>query len=182
MGINFLVDWGVWLHTGIREITLPSGFFGGAFLFFIWFSLSYGVEYAYVFLMFDKKSNKIAWTLLVFGGWLLVAFLSQLFSIKDSSIMVVRHMFSFRILRVLLVLIGYSLLFIFKYDWKKILYLFFVGFLIHFMMEFSLFVSGIRPGDFLILLENSLVEFNMGVPFFYLIYDKWLKKKIVGKK
>lgn len=177
-GINFLVDWGIWLHTGIREISLPSNFFGGVFLFFLWFSLSYGVEYAYAFLMFEKKSNKIGWTALVFFGWLTIAFLSQLLSINNSAIEVVRHMGDLRSLRIILVLIGYSLLFVCKYDWKKIAYLFFVGFLIHFMMEFSLLVSGIRPGSFLILLENSLIEFNMGIPFFYLFYDKFLKKRI----
>jgi hypothetical protein len=178
LGINFLMDWGIWLHTGIREISLPANFFGGIFLFFLWFSLSYGVEYAYVFLMFEKKSNKLGWTLLVFGGWLLVAFLSQFFSVNDALITTVRHMGDLRFLRIILVLVGYSLLFIFRYDWKKISYLFFIGFLIHFMMEFSLFVSGIRPGSFPILLENSLIEFNMGIPFFYLLYDKFLKKKI----
>jgi len=178
LGINFLVDWGIWLHTGIREISLPSNFLGGVFLFFIWFSLTYGVEYAYVFLMFEKKSNKLGWTALVLFGWLSVAFLSQFFSINDSAITVVRHMEDLRFLRIILVLIGYSLLFIFKYDWKKIAYLFFVGFAIHFMMEFSLLVNGIRPGSFLILLENSLIEFNMGIPFFYLLYDKFLRKRI----
>lgn len=181
LGINFLVDWGIWLHTGIREISLPPNFLGGAFLFFIWFSLTYGVEYAYIFLMFEKKSNKLGWTALVLGGWLLVAFSSQFFSINDVSITVIRHMSDLRFLRVVLVLVGYSLLFLFKYNWKKIAYLFLVGFAIHFMMEFSLFISGIRPGNFLILLENSLIEFNMGVPFFYLIYDKWLRKKIQSK-
>ncbi len=175
--INFVVDWGIWLHTGIRAITLPINFLGGVFVFFIWFSLSYGVEYAYVFLMFEKKSNKILWTLLIFGGWLLVAFLSQLIPINDVLITTIRHMSDFRIWRVLIVLIGYSLLFLLKYDWKKISYLFFIGFLVHFMMEFSLFISGIRPGSFLILLENSLIEFNMCVPFFYLLYDKFFKKK-----
>lgn len=178
LGINFLVDWGIWLHTGIREISLPANFFGGVFLFFVWFSLTYGVEYAYVFLMFEKKSNKVGWTLLVLGGWLLIGFLSQFFSINDASITVVRHMGNLRFLRIILVLIGYSLLFIFKYDWKKISYLFFVGFMVHFMMEFSLLINGIRPGSFLILLENSLIEFNMGVPFFYLFYDRYLKNKI----
>jgi hypothetical protein len=178
LGINFLVDWGIWLHTGIREAYLPFGFSGSMFLFFIWFSLSYGVEYAYVFLMFEKKSNKLRWALLVFVGWMLVAFLSQLFSINNSSITVIRHMSDLRFLRIAVVLIGYFLLFLFKYNWKKITYLFFIGFLIHFMMEFSLLISGIRPDSFLILLENSLIEFNMGVPFFYLFYDKFLKKKL----
>ena len=159
LGINFLMDWGIWLHTGIREISLPTNFFGEVFLFFLWFSLSYGIEYAYVFLMFEKKSNKIGWTVLVLIGWLSVAFLSQFLSINDSTIKVIRHMGDLRFLRIILVLIGYSLLFIFKYDWKKISYLFFVGFSIP------------------ILLENSLIEFNMGIPFFYLLYDKVLRKK-----
>jgi hypothetical protein len=176
--INFLIDWGIWLHTGVREIVLPSNFFGGPLLFFLWFSLSYGVEYAYVFLMFEKKSNKLGWTLLVLGGWLIIAFLSQNLAINNSSITTVRHMFDLRILRIVLVVIGYSLLLFYKYDWKKISYLFFIGFIVHFMMEFSLFISGIRPGDFLILIENSLIEFNMGVPFFYLFWDKFLKKRL----
>jgi len=128
--------------------------------------------------MFEKNSKKINWTLLVFAGWLLVAFLSQLINVNNSTIITIRHMGDLRFLRIILVLIGYGLLFLFKYDWKKISYLFFVGFLVHFMMEFSLFISGIRPGSFPILLENSLIEFNMGVPFFYLFYDKFLKKKL----
>ena len=181
--INFFVDWGIWLHTGMREVSLPQNFLGmpifwSTLVFFLWFSLSYGVEYAYVFLMFEKKSNKIGWTALVFGGWLLIAFLSQLLPINDAQIITLRHMSSLRFIEVGILIIGYSLLFVLKYDWKKIAYLFFVGFAIHFMMEFSLLITGIRPGSLIILVENSLIEFNMGVPFFYLIYDKFLRKKI----
>ncbi len=177
--INFFVDWGIWLHTGIREIILPTNFIGGTILFFIWFSLSYGVEYAYIFLMFDKKNTKkLKWTLFILFGWILVALLSQSVSINDTSITVVRYMSNLRIMRIVIVVLGYSLLFALKYDWKKILYLFFIGFLIHFMMEFSLLITNIRPSSFWILLENSLIEFNMGIPVFYLLYDKILKKKI----
>ncbi len=175
LGINLLVDWGIWLHNGVREVALPANW--NMFLFFLWFSLSYGVEYAYVFIMFQKKSNKVGWTALVFGGWLAIAFLSQLLPINNASITTIRHMSSFRFIEIGILIIGYALLFILKYDWKKIAYLFFIGFLIHFMMEFSLFISGIRPGSLLILIENSIVEFNMGVPFFYLLYDKYLKRR-----
>ena len=180
LGINFVMDWGIWLHTGIREISGLSSSLAILF-FFLWFSLSlsYGVEYAYVFLMFEDspKMERLKWTLLVLGGWLLVAFLSQLIPLNDTLITTNRHMFDLRLVRIGIVLIGYSLLAFLGYNWKKITYLFFVGFLIHFMMEFSLLISGIRPQSFLILLENSLIEFNMGVPFFYLLYDKLLKKQ-----
>ncbi len=159
LGINLLIDWGIWLHTGIREIILPVGW--NVLFFFIWFSISYGVEYAYVFLMFEKKSNKIGWTALVFGGWLAIAFLSQLIPLNDVLITTTRHMFDLRMLRILIVLAGYGLLLFLKYDWKKIGYLFLVGFLIHFMMEFSLFISGIRPDSFWILLENCQSNHNV---------------------
>jgi len=175
--INLLIDWGIWLHTGIREVALPFNFTGSIFLFFLWFSISYGVEYAYVFIMFEKKSNKLAWTLFVFLGWLLVAFLSQFFSINDAPIMTLRHMTNLKFLMVAIVILGYGLLFLLKYKPKKIAYLFFVGFIIHFMMEFTLLVSGIRPSSIFILIENSLIEFNMGIPFFYIFYDKYLRKK-----
>jgi len=185
--INFIIDWGIWYHTGIREISLPVNFLPSlsltikTIIFMFWFSLTYGVEYAYVFLMFEKKTNKYFWTALVLIGWILVGYLSQYFSINDANIEVTRHMSNLRFLRIVLVIFGYSLLFIFKYDYKKITYLFLVGFMIHFMMEFSLLLNNIRPGSIWILIENSLIEFNMGIPFFYLLYDKILKPKFISK-
>lgn len=177
--INFIVDYGIWFHTGIRELILPVNFTLGVVIFFLWFSLSYGIEYAYVFLMFEEKKikSKLIWTLLIFFGWIAVAILSQNISLNDAQITVIRHMQDFRLLRIIIVFIGYFTLILLKYDWKKIVSLFIIGFAIHFMMEFALLVSGIRPGDLKILFENSLIEFNMGVPFFFLIYDKILENK-----
>jgi hypothetical protein len=172
--INFFIDWGIWYNlTGIREIVLPNI---NAVLFFLWFSISYGLEYAWVFLMFKKRPNILKWTIVLFVGWILVGLLSQIFPINDAIITTIRHMGSLRVWRVVIVVAGYSLLFILRYNWKKIGYLFLIGFAVHFMMEFSLLITGIRPGSFLILLENSLIEFNMGVPILYLIYDKLLNK------
>ena len=180
--INFFVDWGIWLHSGIREIVLPHQNPANVILFFLWFSLSYGVEYAYVFLMFENTPilSKIKWTALVFFGWILTAVLSQNLQLNDAGISTIRHMSDMRLLRLGIVILGFGILFLKKYEWKKILFLFFVGFLIHFMMEFALLVSGIRPGSFWILAENSLIEFNMGVPFFYLIYQKLNKEQAFG--
>ena len=180
LAINFLIDWGLWLHNGLRTVSLPFHFAGSIILFFIWFSLSYGIEYAYVFLMFQEKSikTKIKWTAFIFIGWLLVAFSSQSINLNNAQITTVRHMADFRILEIGILVIGYLILFLLKYNWKQIGFLFLIGFLIHFMMEFSLLVSGIRPGSMLVLIENSLIEFNMGVPFFYLFWDKILRRKI----
>lgn len=177
LAINFVVDWGVWLHTGIREVILPVQTPEMTLLFFLWFSLSYGIEYAYVFLMFEKKPQVLKWTLFVFGGWLLVALLSQWAGLHDASITTIRHMGDLRLLRVLIVALGYGLLFALGYRKQKIAFLFVIGFLIHAIMEVTLLVSGVRPEALIVLLENSLIEFNMGVPFFYLLYDKVLRKR-----
>jgi hypothetical protein len=185
--INFLIDWGVWYNlSDIREISVPDNFlpflsFGlKVFIFFLWFSISYGLEYAWVFLMFDKNSKKLKWTIILFAGWILVGLLSQLLPLNDAQITTIRHMPDLRIWRVIIVVAGYTLLVLLKYKWKTIAYLFFIGFTIHFMMEFSLLITGIRPGSFSILLENSLIEFNMGIPILYLIYDKLFKKKTIN--
>lgn len=180
--INFCVDWGYWLHSGIREISLPDGFLGlprtwGVLIFFLWFSLSYGVEYAWTFLMFERGPGRLKWTALVLGGWLFVGTMSQVVPLWNAEIVTIRHMAMLRIVRVAIVAVGYGALFLLKYRWRTICYLFAVGFGIHFMMEASLLVTGIRPGSLLILTENALIEFNMGVPVFFLIYDRVLRKK-----
>jgi hypothetical protein len=93
--------------------------------------------------------------------------------------MTTRHMGGALLFQAGIVVAGYALLFILKYNWKIVLYLFMVGFLCHFMMESALWISGIRPGSLSIMLINSLVESNMGVPLLFIFYDRGLKK---GKK
>jgi hypothetical protein len=127
--------------------------------------------------MFEKDSNKIFWTALLFGGWLTIALLSQFLPINDEIINPVRRMSSSRLMQIIIVVIGYIILFIMRYDIKKILYLFLVGCGIHFMMEFSLWVSGIRPTGLDTLLINTLIEFNMGIPILYIFWDKVLNRK-----
>jgi hypothetical protein len=85
-----------------------------------------------------------------------------------------------RIIQVALVAGGYLLLLLLKYTWRpmksltlpRMLYLFLVGILVHFGMEITLLASGIRPAENYVdvLLFNSLLEFNMGVPFLYILW------------
>ncbi len=182
--VIFIIDWGFWLNIfHIRQLTLPDGFLPffsqgpREFIFMLWFSLSYGIMFCWVFIMFEKDSNKILWTVLLFGGWLTIALLSQFLPINDEVINPVRKMSSSRLMQIIIVVIGYIILFIMRYDIKKILYLFLVGCGIHFMMEFSLWISGIRPTGLDTLLANTLIEFNMGIPILYIFWDKVLNRK-----
>jgi hypothetical protein len=122
--IIFIIDWVFWMQIfKIRTFSLPPGFlsflpeYWAKTVFMFWFSMSYGLMFAWIFLMFDKQNKRAAWTALLFGG---------------------------------------------------------CG--IHFMMEFSLWVSGIRPSSLDLLLVNTLVESNMGVPLLYIFWDKTLTR------
>ena len=95
-----------------------------------------------------------------------------------------------------MVLGGYLLIIILKYTWKpfknvtwlRFGFLFLSGFLVHFAMEITLLSAGIRPVTeaWTVLLFNSLLEFNTGVPilFFawnlitYLKHEKGLEENI----
>ena len=83
---------------------------------------------------------------------------------------------SSRVKQIIIVALGYGALFLLRYGLKKILFLFLVGCGIHFMMEFSLWASGIRPSSLDLLLVNTLVESNMGVPVLYIFWDKVLTR------
>ncbi len=181
--INMLVDYGVWYSIqGIRTVEgLP--FWMSPFTFFVYFSITYGmVEYSYVQVMFsidnqreDARREKIRWSVLLFGGWLLFGVLSFVLPISDAEITVQRVMTEQRIFQVYGILAEYALLAVLAYmkkcdlSWRKILYIFSVGFFVHFSMELTLLLSGIRILDFFNLIFNSVIEFNTGAPILYLL-------------
>jgi glycopeptide antibiotics resistance protein len=80
-----------------------------------------------------------------------------------------------RIFQVYAVIAEYVLLGILAYmgkyrlSGKKILYIFAVGFFVHFSMETTLLLTGVRVLDFFNLIFNSIVEFNTGAPILYLM-------------
>ena len=181
--VNLLVDYGIWYNLqGIRTVEgLPSWM--SPFAFFIYFSISYGmVEYSYVQVMFsidvmkeNGRRKAFQWSLFLFGGWLFFGLLSFAIPINDAEITVQRVMTGQRIFQVYAVLAEYSLLAILAYlgkfelSWKKIMYIFFVGFFVHFSMEVTLLLSGVRVLHVFDLVFNSIIEFNTGAPILYLL-------------
>jgi len=178
--VVFLVDDILWLriqHTRFLEVPFHRD------LFLFYFSFTYGmIEFSYVTVMFGARSMKIKalWTLFLYGGWLATALISQHVGIDDRIIDIGRDMSNARIIQVALVSGGYLLLLVLKYTWRpmksltfqRMLYLFLIGIVVHFGMEITLLVSGIRPaGNYVdVLLFNSLLEFNMGVPILYILW------------
>ncbi len=188
--VVFLADDVLWLriqHTRFLEVPFNRD------LFLLYFSFTYGmIEFSYVTVMFGAKSMKtrVLWTLFLYGGWMATALISQHVAIDDRTINIGRDMSNARIVQVAMVVGGYALLLLLKYIWRpmrsltlpRMLYLFVIGVLVHFGMEITLLASGIRPAeDYVdVLLFNSLLEFNMGIPILYILWTAVRSRKESG--
>lgn len=175
-GLLFLIiDGVIWWNIGIREIFPPNMKIAVDFMM----DFTYGLlAFSWVMIMFERKNIKeiILWTTLLYGGWLIIASLSQILPLNDTEITTIRHMKHLRIIEISIVVIGYLLLVILGYNYKKIIFIFWVGTMLSFMMESYLLFTGIRPSGFDLLLYDSLILTNQGIPYLYIIFDKIIPK------
>jgi hypothetical protein len=185
--IYIFTDYILWyLITQTRDYTGPID----PFLFFLWFCFSPGfVQFSYVFVMFDKRNRKdlLFFTVLFYVGWIIVGCGSQLIPLDDRLIEVSRDMNianqRFNELIMVLVNIGVALILYFKKKLRleDVLYIFLVGTLVEFSLEFSLAVSGIRQAQgvwsFELLIINTFLEFNLGIVLMYLLWVPFKIKK-----
>ncbi len=141
------------------------------------------IEFSYVSIMFrlENWKQKVYWTLFLYVGWFIIAFLPKILPLSDATVDIVRHMKDNRWGQIGMVVGGYSLLIILKYTWTpfksltwgKLGFLFLTGVLVHFAMEITLLTSGIRPATdvFSVLVFNSILEFNSGVPILFFAWN-----------
>ncbi len=149
--------------------------------------------FGWLWIMFEnfiKKNKKemILFTSLLFGFWMLTPFFSLWLPINNTIVESVRYMDTQLVIWFVNIVLGYSLLYLIygtnKFGSKKpkiILYVFFLGCLGAFFMEFPLLISGIRPTGVLYLLFSTVIMFNQGAPYLYVLYDKvipWLSRKV----
>ena len=184
-GLLFLIiDGVIWWNTGVREISPQSLKIVVDFMM----DFSYGLlAFSWVMIMFEKRNLKeiIFWTTFLYGGWFIIASLSQVLPLNDTEIITIRHMKHLRFLEISTVITGYSLLIILRYDYKRIFFIFWVGTMLSFMMESYLLFTGIRPSGFDLLLYDSLILTNQGIPYLYIIFNKIIpkmKEKIIDRK
>lgn len=173
--IIYVIDGVIWYSLGIREYTIFAPWVKHAVDFMMDFS--YGVvAFGWMWIAFERKSLKDvgSWTLLVLMGWFLVPLASAVFSLQDEAIMTVRHMQSQVGLQIGMVVVGYLLLFLLRYRFRSIAYLFGVGCMLGFMMEIPLNAFGIRPTSLGLLVYETLFLFNAGVPYLFLIWHRML--------
>ncbi|MHA1210924.1 MAG: hypothetical protein ACTSSH_00550 [Candidatus Heimdallarchaeota archaeon] len=178
----------------------------GPHLFLTYFSFTYGmIMFSYAPMMFDKTIHyveKLLWSVLLYGGWLAIALISQAINWNNLELFIYRDMSNSRIKQILMAVIGYVAIlawkliseFTDKYPFnlmKKVNWWYFgvlvvIGIFIHFSMESTLWIANIRPTDWPVLITNSLLEFNTGIPILFAVWvtvnQKHYKPEIVVAK
>ncbi len=143
-------------------------------------TISYAlVAFTWVWIIFESwkarnTKDMLLYTALLFGGWLIIPWLSLWIPVYDAQVSTVRHMDTQMVAQILAVVAGYALMtaLYWKKDKRVILYVFCVGCFQAFTMEFPLLISGIRPATLELLLYEVLILANQGAPYLYVIYDK----------
>lgn len=190
-GVTYIItDYILWyLILKVRHYSGPLD----PFVFFMWFCISPGyIQFSYVFIMFEKRNLKemVFWTLLFYIGWTCVGCGSQLFHWDDRVIMIYRDMnqsnqrMGESIMVAVNIVISILLLVKKKARIEDILFMYLVGTLVEFALEFTLAVSGIRQQQgtwsFELMIINTLIEFNLGIVIMYLIYHPLRMKRYPG--
>ena len=175
--LYFVVDYGgFYLLLGTREVEGANTMW-----FLLWLSTSYGfTNFAWIWLFLDRDEKILPLSGLIVGGWLIVAFGSQLFGDSFSTINISRMTGSYHWFMLTVLVVGYLYLMVRHYGeenlWRSLLYLAGIGILVQFSWEAVLLVSGIRPFGLNPILFNSLLETNLGMPYLYLIHKALTKK------
>ena len=173
--VVYVIDGVIWTATGVREYGISAPWLKFPVDFMM--DVSYGIiAFSWVWMAFECQSVRDVafWTILLFAGWLAIPFLSRWVSLVDDPIVTVRHMSSRVWLHIAVVIAGYAALIALGHDFKTIAYVFWVGCMLAFMMEFALLVSGIRSTSLALLAYETLILTNQGIPYLYIIKHKIL--------
>lgn len=167
----YVIDGIVWWFLGIREITPPDLWV--KVLHDLMMTISYGIV-AFTWLVMALRGDRdiLYWTFFLFGGWLLVAFASQLIPLWDMNVFTVRHMQTTHLITIVVAVVGYAILAFLQVSPRDILKTFASACALGFFMEFALWTSGIRPSGLDLVFYDTLVLINQGAPFIYIILAK----------
>ena len=170
--LYFLVDYGVFfLALRTRHVTGAD-----PFLLLLWLSLSYGfTNMAWAWLLLDRDSRGVEWSILAVSGWLAVAFMSASFGAGFPVIRIQRGTGAYHGVMALILAAGYGALIVRNLAVPgprvDLLRLLAIGVGIQAAWELVLLLSGIRPPSLVPFVVNSLLETNLGMPYLFLIHE-----------
>lgn len=202
--LYFLVDFLLfYLATGSREIfsyflnapesitLLGPGQTAGVLF---WMSMSYGIlDFAFIWLWLSKDEHRMEYSLLIVVWWiacpLMADFVNNL-TPDGLAFMTTRGTGKYHGIMGAILIVGYAIAIVYNLVQKDkdkkvpLLRLFIIGFLAQFLWEAALLVFGIRSQNYdgdsvrqiITLLQDSLVETNLGMPYIFFIHRHVTKR------
>lgn len=185
-GYFYLISQSRQITFTINEVTTVCTSLETA-LVLLWMSMSYGIlDFAFIWLWLNKDKHAKEFTALIVIYWCCIPLIATIFDNSIPSMIYIettRSTGKYHGVMGLIMLVGYVMLIIknlfakTKEDKAPILRLFIIGFMAQFLWEFFLLVFNIRSQNYdsdmarqlSTLLQNSLVETNLGMPYIYLI-------------
>ncbi len=204
--LYFIVDFGIfYAATGSRQIfchlssmTDSSGWTeygaGGVAGILFWMSMSYGImDFAFIWLWISKDKHALEYSTLIVVNWICCPLISDFVNNMQTDYLVIettRGTMKYHGIMGLIMFVGYLILVVYnlcvreKEKRAPIVKLFVIGFLAQFLWEFLLLVFGIRSVSYsddtlrvvMTMLQDSLVETNLGMPYFFFI-EKAVSKR-----
>lgn len=177
--LYFIVDYGIF-HLALGSRAIENG---SMFWTLLWMSMSYGLtNFAIIYLFVSKDKDFLLYSLLIWIWWLVAPQINTMLEGDAVKIHISRTTGEYHGVMALFLLVGYFALIVYNLLIKEkeykspILKLFLIGFIVQFGWEAGLLLGGIRStsmdslGDKLtLLLQNSLLETNLGMPYLWLI-------------
>jgi len=188
--LYFIVDYVFFYHVSNSRHVLFNGNEAsewGYALYLLWHELSSGItNFSLIWLCLSKDKDLKLWLILVIGWWLISPAIAELGG--DRIIQTYRTTTAYHAPMAIILVIGYGGLIIYNFMVEKekrvnILWLNAIGIGIQFAWEGAFLLYGIRAWDqssIPTLIIDSLIETNLGMPYFYLIYICY--QKIVNKR
>lgn len=178
--LYFLVDYGIFhLITHTRSI---EG--GSMFWVLLWMSMSYGLtNFVWIWLCLKRDDRLVEFLTIILVWWFSCPILAETFGANSPVIKIQRTTGAYHGYMAIILLASYLAVCVYnliqndKTRRMRILWLMAIGISVQFGWEASLLVGGIRStgiesfADKLhVLVVNSLLETNLGLPAIYLIY------------
>lgn len=186
--LYWVVDYVFFYHVSGSRVLTISGVEAEEWqyaIYLLWHELSSGfTNFALIWLCLSKDKNLKEWLILVFGWWLVCPAIAEIGG--ERIIATARTTTAYHAPMAIITVVGYILIIAYnlfgKKGWPKanILYLLLVGVGIQAVWEGAFLLYGIRPWNDSAIqtwIVDSLIETNLGMPFFYFIH-LFLSKKV----
>ncbi len=194
--LYFIVDFGIFYAAlGSRQIYSYVGDSSNVNLLsslntmwvLLWMSMSYGItDFAFIWIWLNNDKRKIEYSSLIVVFWICCPLIASFINNLNPNMVyfeTTRSTDKYHGIMGLIMLVGYFIIILMNIFSKKeekipIIRLFVIGFMAQFLWEFILLVFNIRSqtysSDILrtlsTLIQDSLVETNLGMPYIYFIH------------